>query len=227
MDDPRTRAALDSLADIFLTGTSPAAGTNAPPAGPSPLDPAAQLDGPRPIRLGPKLRSPASPAGSPMLGDRGPVVAQASTAVRSPLAPTSNPADPQPQIAAGLVMPGLGASNTVDSGSPRPRLRLQPAPQSPDAANAPDRGDAMLNLGPAGDALVEAVFLGNLPGFGGPWLTQYARSLATGPGPVAVLRVEPEQITVELVGAPQPPPPQDLGEEDAQDQATIQGWAAM
>ena len=35
---------------------------------------------------------------------------------------------------------------------------------------------------------IEALFMGNLPGFGGPWLTQYAHRVAKARGPVAVLR---------------------------------------
>ncbi|MCC7145604.1 MAG: hypothetical protein IT443_04090 [Phycisphaeraceae bacterium] len=48
---------------------------------------------------------------------------------------------------------------------------------------------------------VEAVFLGNLPGFAGPWLMQYAQSLVSQHGPVAVLHVGESQVDVELVGA--------------------------
>ena len=47
--------------------------------------------------------------------------------------------------------------------------------------------------------LVEAVFLGNLPGFGAPWLTQYAHRLAQRHGPVAVLHLDDEQINLEVV----------------------------
>jgi len=53
---------------------------------------------------------------------------------------------------------------------------------------------------PRGQSRVEAVFLGNLPGFGGPWLTQYAHHLANEHGPVGVLHVDHEQIDLELVG---------------------------
>lgn len=47
---------------------------------------------------------------------------------------------------------------------------------------------------------VEAVFLANLPGFSGPWLTQYARSRAESSRPVAILHmVEEQRIDLELV----------------------------
>ncbi len=49
---------------------------------------------------------------------------------------------------------------------------------------------------------VEAVILGNLPGFGGPWLVQYAHLLAAERGPVAVLHVDESGIDLELVGGP-------------------------
>lgn len=47
--------------------------------------------------------------------------------------------------------------------------------------------------------LVEAVFTANLPGFGAPWLTQYAHQLAQRHGPVAILHVDEDQIDLELV----------------------------
>lgn len=50
-------------------------------------------------------------------------------------------------------------------------------------------------------ASAEAVFLGNLPGFGGPWLTQYAHQLARAAGPIAVLHIDDEQVDLELIGA--------------------------
>ncbi len=53
--------------------------------------------------------------------------------------------------------------------------------------------------------LVEAVFLGHLPGYSGPWLTQYANHLARRRGPVAIVHVEDEQIEVEFVADRQQP----------------------
>lgn len=73
----------------------------------------------------------------------------------------------------------------------------QSAPRSRDrvgAARPPQRAVSR-------EAHVEAVFLGNLPGFGGPWLTQYAHHLATAAGPIAVLHVDDVQIDLELIGA--------------------------
>ena len=47
--------------------------------------------------------------------------------------------------------------------------------------------------------LVEAVFMGHLPGFAAPWLTQYAHRLAQRHGAVGILHVDEDQIEVELV----------------------------
>lgn len=46
---------------------------------------------------------------------------------------------------------------------------------------------------------VEAVFLGNLPGFAGPWLTQYAQFVAGRVGPVGLAQVVEDQVHVTLV----------------------------
>lgn len=56
---------------------------------------------------------------------------------------------------------------------------------------------------PQAPPTVEAVFLGNLPGFGGPWLAQYAHHVANDTGrPVAILHVDDEQIDMDIVGTP-------------------------
>ncbi|QDU35580.1 hypothetical protein KS4_36630 [Poriferisphaera corsica] len=57
-----------------------------------------------------------------------------------------------------------------------------------------ERGSAV-----EGGAYVEAVYLGNLPGVSGPWLTQYAQLVAQEEGAVVVLHVDSGQIDVELV----------------------------
>ena len=56
----------------------------------------------------------------------------------------------------------------------------------------------------AREAYVEAVFLGNLPGLSGPWLTQYAQLLAQQDGPVAILHVDEERIDAELIEPARP-----------------------
>src|SRR5689334_13871868 len=78
MEDPRTRAALDSLADLFLTGTAPTSG--APRANASTGDGGAALDGPRPIRLAPKLRGTPSAVRAALEGGRAVADVAAATA---------------------------------------------------------------------------------------------------------------------------------------------------
>lgn len=46
---------------------------------------------------------------------------------------------------------------------------------------------------------VEAVFVGNLPGFASAWLTQYADELSASLGPVAIAHVEPGLVELELL----------------------------
>ncbi|QQE13651.1 hypothetical protein JD969_09375 [Planctomycetota bacterium] len=48
-------------------------------------------------------------------------------------------------------------------------------------------------------AYVESVYLGNLPGVSGPWLTQYAQLVAQEEGAVVVLHVDDGQVDAELV----------------------------
>ena len=51
----------------------------------------------------------------------------------------------------------------------------------------------------AHDITVQAVILGNLPGLSGPWLTQYAQTIAQRQGPVALLHVDDDAIDAELL----------------------------
>ena len=87
-----------------------------------------------------------------------------------------------------LDQPG-GASAEHDSVSPvyrYPRAEAQP----------PRR--ALVQPKPA---FIEAVFLGNLPGFGGPWLTQYAFHLAQRRGPTAIVHIIGDRAELELITA--------------------------
>jgi len=75
----------------------------------------------------------------------------------------------------------------------------EPAAWSREAADRPPRED---EAPPPRLQRVrsEAVLLANLPGFGGPWLTQYAHAAATAEGrPVLLLRVEGERMSCQLV----------------------------
>jgi hypothetical protein len=53
---------------------------------------------------------------------------------------------------------------------------------------------------------LEAVFLGNLPGFALPWLTQYAQYLAPRHGPVVIVQMDAQRVDLQLVtGEPAQP----------------------
>jgi len=76
-----------------------------------------------------------------------------------------------------------------------PPLRLhrdEDTRPSPTHDRQPDAAPASLT--------VEAVLLGNLPGFGSPWLTQYADHVASTRGGVLLMHVDAENIDVELIG---------------------------
>jgi len=97
------------------------------------------------------------------------------------------------------------SNEPTDDGQTEHTLRLVGVDSSADSAVAGD--DAQTSRTPrrqrmtSAAARFEAVFLGNLPGFGGPWLAQYANHLAEQIGrPVAVLHVDEEQIDMDLVG---------------------------
>ncbi|MEQ9461128.1 MAG: hypothetical protein RIG82_09280 [Phycisphaeraceae bacterium] len=47
---------------------------------------------------------------------------------------------------------------------------------------------------------LEAVILGNLPGLGGAWLTQYAHFLAEDHGPIGLLHADDDALDLEVVG---------------------------
>lgn len=232
MEDPRTRAALDNLADLFLTGTAPGAKPPPPrnqtPAATdadAPSTAAASLEGPRPIRLAPKIRP--APANDP--ADQGlpmpPRTGRAGQAYLALAQGSRGAIDAAVHAAGAAASPTSASADLADA----PSLSLASAQASP-ARQASGRPRLGRGVDPdtQPDAFVEAVFLGNLPGFGGPWLTQYARRLAQDePGPVGVLRVSGDEISLELVGTPRPPLPQDLGDEDAQIQHTIEAWAGV
>jgi len=107
----------------------------------------------------------------------------------------------------------------ADAARPEGSLRLGAAPppvevaldgseeQGVDDSQSPLPGATGIEFAPirlaaeAAASRVEAVFLGNLPGFGGPWLAQYAHFLAEQLGPVVILNVDQDQVNLELVSS--------------------------
>ncbi len=202
MDDARTREALDSLAELYLTGldTQDAQETSDK----------RDVDGAvRPVRRPPSVAT-ARPA-------RAPSVAPASTdqpnaadpadagldgpepfrfSPRPPASTTSN--DPPPTPGADRppsdplrAITGHDDSSTSTAESPFLGLRQN----TPDTE--PPQEPASSDSAPA--VHVEAVLVGNLPSISGPWLTQYAQLVADAEGPVAILHLGEREVELELV----------------------------
>lgn len=144
MDDTRTQDTLDTLADLFLTGTVP---SRRAPAGAE-----QRLEGPAPLRMAPK-----------------------------PIASAAAPAAPTPAVTPPPAEPA------------KPALRLHRDDEDAAAAQTLTADAAALRI--------EAVVLGNLPGFGAPWLTQYAHYLASDAGVVGLVHVDEQAVDIELVSA--------------------------
>ncbi len=113
--------------------------------------------------------------------------------------PVAQPAADPPRRTPGPIRlspkTGPGADPISDAGGEHdpPPLRLYtPDAESVEPPTAPD---------PAAPPRFEAVFLGNLPGFAGPWLTQYAHQLARRDGPVAIVHLDDDQVEIERVSA--------------------------
>lgn len=209
-DDKRTRDTLDALAELYLTGTKPGQGSDAAhdsspnAAGPlkynvPPTDP---LSGPRPIRIGPRVPrqgvSPRRPSTAGMLHSEGGVKLTPS------LRPQPMNARPAQSNHINDVEGDAPLGDAIEP-SPAPTLRLHrddpgtPAPGSltRDSNDESHRGERRSHA-----ALIpQAVFLGNLPGFGGPWLAQYAHHLAREGDAAVVLHLEPDEADLELITA--------------------------
>lgn len=85
-----------------------------------------------------------------------------------------------------------------DSGVDSPLTPKQPA------ADAAPADPAVTARGP----VVEAVFVGHLPGFAAPWLSQYADQLSVAHGPTVVAHVDADELELEVVQAnPERKPP--------------------
>ncbi|MCC7193798.1 MAG: hypothetical protein IT444_13570 [Phycisphaeraceae bacterium] len=205
MEDARTKAALDALADLFLTGTAPAAPlASSKQVSTGTSDPVtrgeASISGPRPIRLSPKLRA-----------------VQHQNAIHVDPIPSANEApirDSELPTAASRVGPQLRLHRT----------EVSTAAASPVSTPAPSDSQPPLDESQPIALHVEVAFLGNLPGFGGPWLTQYARHLAQRHGPVGVLHVDDERIDLDLVTAGRPPLPQDITDPVANAEHALEAW---
>lgn len=180
MDDhTHTRKTLDDLAELYLTGlTSP--------------DPSLPTKTPEP-----QFSAPPAPPWrdeSHTVTVRQPPSAKPKLTITHPF--TDEPdADPIP--AGNDPTPSQMAEGTGQSDF---ELALASIARSHGVANQTQAQQSEADI-PAGEspALVEAVFLGNLPGFSGPWLTQYADYQARRHGVIAVLSVDGDGVDVELI----------------------------
>jgi len=185
MDDhTHTRKTLDDLAELYLTGLIPPDQPSALQTPPPPIN-APQTP---PWHDGPGKTTVRQPPGSrpkltithPFINENAPDAHQALPQTRH--TPSQNAPDtPQPDFALALASIARARQATHKTQAQRSEADI-PAGGSP--------------------ALVEAVFLGNLPGFSGPWLTQYAHYQAGRHGVIVVLSVEGDGVDVELIAPP-------------------------
>lgn len=176
MDDLRTKETLDALADLFLTGTTPPA--RKPPAAPTRTPPRKSFDD----------------------GDLTPHVVVTNQALDNMNTAGAGPSGPTSAFLSELDGPSsisIGARHTSAS---RYADEYDDAPAAP--LRLHDENAATIDDTRAPQpSHIEAVFLGNLPGFGGPWLTQYAYHVAQQRGPVALLRITGDHADLELITA--------------------------
>jgi len=192
MDDQRTRETLDALAELFLTG--PASGRDAQQKRQAAASTASESNAAnhsqQPMRLPPKLRT-----------------AQAPRPAMSMDVPPIKPATPRPN--ASIPPASLDVPPTLRlTSSDGPRTATHASPGSPGTSRNGKRHRA------AAPALSrEAVFLSNVPGFSGPWLTQYAHQLARQRGPIGIIHLDDHAIDIDVVSVFNPPMPQDAFED--------------
>ena len=170
MDENQTPNDIDALADLFLTGIEP---TARPTRQNRPVGHGPNDEVVGPIRLAPKVQTKIEPFGD--------LEAQAHQEAQRILSPHQSGDE------------GL-ASGSVESLNDQtvPYLRLH-------RADAEHRDQLTAKTPEPAKVLVEAVFLGNLPGVGTPWITQYAQLLAQQDCPVAIVHLGQDQVDLELV----------------------------
>lgn len=193
MADQHTLKMLESLADLFLTGTT--AATMPPPARQSPQPTAAAAPA-----------APVAPAPAP---------APKAAAAPAPVPPApdfdfDDQLEGPPPI---RLMPKLATLEAVRR-SRRQRPQTEPIDESGPRLRITDYEEPDDEPQPT-PADIEIVFLGSLPGYAGPWLTQYAQWRANRLGLVAVLHLDEQQVDVELIGASQLDPPRPVATGDS------------
>lgn len=186
MDDARTQRTLDAIADLYLTGTTPAPGQP-------------------PVRLPPKLRmrQPPAPVSAPQAdAQSNPAQPVAPTQPQSP-AMESDAFSHEAPAATGPARPWREmreqrrqAQSQADLDDHQP-FQFPTSGGNASAVSSPDQAAAPVDV--PGVIRSQVVFLGNLPGFAGPWLAQYAQSQASSGHAVAVMHVHGDTIDLEVV----------------------------
>ncbi len=225
MDAPNTQKTLDALADIFLTSPNHVSESDKSYARRL-LDEVNGIHVSAPVRLGPKVSLPAVAQGSSSAAAAS-TASSASSASSAPITPTARSSEPQDQPTSSPPPLTDAYQSAIDQlldeapdviatlKPPRPMHgapQRQPAPApgprpGPDLHLADDRINRPAHRQPRqmpdhASTRLEIVLLGSLPGFGGPWLTQYAHHLAQqNRGPVAIIHLHPQQTDIELVTA--------------------------
>ena len=192
MDDPRTRETLDALADLFLTGTTPpvrkSPGAPGTTGGPTRMPPRKSFD----VDALATTLEPKVMVTNDSLGSKPSSAASSHPKSSHAFSHLDELEGPGPiSIGARSTSAAHYADRADDDASYHEEpshLRLQNDDESDDAGAAPA-------------AHLEAVILGNLPGFGGPWLTQYAYHLAQQRGPVAIVHIAGDHADLEVVTA--------------------------
>jgi len=174
MDDPtRTRKTLDDLADLFLTGTGPVPRSNRESNPPSQAVP--PQPAPEKIRNVPPTDALEGPPSMPLFPRfrKGPALA-GTHAIGPAISHRNTPHHP--------FIPHLPPNRP--SGA---TFRLHPTPDQQQQQ--------------ADTCQIQVVLLGNLPGFNGPWLTQYAHRLTQAYGSVGVISVREKEIDIDVVAS--------------------------
>ncbi len=139
-------------------------------------------EGPPPVRLAPKLPTIPQPHAADAT-TYSQTIAPALQLARENVSPLAVPVPPDEVAPRAALKTDIPTHPTPQQIASEIRQSLQTPPPQP--STTPTR--------------VEAVFLGNLPGFASPWMTQYANHLANECGLVGILHIDDEQIDLDIV----------------------------
>jgi hypothetical protein len=194
---------LDALADLFLTGSEspcplpPRKPTQKQPAPPAAGDMARDKplqDKPlrdKPLKIGPHPdREQIKEAASSIR-----LIRQGEHVNAPPLRIVGGPEE-IPEILATIRIADDAGSEQEPQGTEPPPIFESPPSARSSAINEELQTHPLVHT--------EAVFLSNLPGFGRPWLDQYAQVLSRQRGPVAIVRIDENRLEIDLISQATP-----------------------